>query len=90
MVVKLGVHELFEAALLLCEGWRESTELAPCPTHFFNRTNSGNLRLGMGDDIIDHQPDLIAHQLALQPVTRRIGVTPFNRAPLVLQQIKFE
>ena len=44
----------------------------------------------MCDDIVDHQPDLIAHQLALQPIARGVGIAPLHRAPLVLQQIKFE
>ena len=53
----------------------------------FQPSRSG---VGMLDDVVDHYPDLVAHQLAQLAVARRMGMPRLDRAPQLGDEIERE
>ncbi|PAV72329.1 hypothetical protein WR25_08953 [Diploscapter pachys] len=83
VVIKVGVHEAFEVALLLAHRRREATQrLARC-AHVID---GGDARRGDAparflDQVVDHHADLAAHQLMRQPARRDVGEARTRRIP---------
>ena len=82
---RVRIHEAFEIAFLPRQRFRKAAERAARRAHFRHALHPriGNIGLGRGDHVVDHHADLVAHQLAQQPVARRARKAGFDEAEIV-------
>ena len=81
MVIELLVHEALEGAFALLDLGREGGAGPTGRAHIGDAAHAFGAATRFGDDVVDHDPDLRADQLAQLPAALDVGVAGFDRAP---------
>src|SRR3546814_6402180 len=82
-MIKRRIHEAFPSPLCFGQFRREASQHSSSGTDILDCFDASlrNIAPGGFDDVVHHQPDLVADQFRHQPLVRKIGIARLHAVP---------